>query len=91
MTLAEILKIFEKFHVKPVESLEKPFDPGFHQAVMQEENDNHPDKTVLKELQKGYLMHDKLIRPSMVVVSRKKETLENQKDNEQLEKSKEEN
>lgn len=90
MTLAEILKIFDKFHVKPIESLEKPFDPGFHQAVMQEENDSHPDKTVLKELQKGYLMHDKLIRPSMVVVSRKKETPENQKNNEQLEKSKEE-
>ncbi len=84
MTLAEILKIFEKFHVKPIESLEKPFDPGFHQAVMQEENDNHPDKTVLKELQKGYLMYDKLIRPSMVVVSKKKETPENQQDDEQL-------
>ncbi len=88
MTLAEILKIFEKFHVKPVESLEKPFDPGFHQAVMQEENDSHPDKTVLKELQKGYLMHDKLIRPSMVVVSKKKESPENHKDNEPPEKTK---
>ncbi len=91
MTLAEILKIFEKFHVKPIESLEKPFDPGFHQAVMQEENDSHPDKTVLKELQKGYLMHDKLIRPSMVVVSKKKEIPENQQDNEQLEKNKRDN
>ena len=88
MTLAEILKIFEKFHVKPVESLEKPFDPGFHQAVMQEENDSHPDKTVLKELQKGYLMHDKLIRPSMVVVSKKKETPENHEVNESPEKTK---
>ncbi len=81
MTLAEILKIFEKFHVKLIESLEKPFDPGFHQAVMQEENDSHPDKTVLKELQKGYLMHDRLIRPSMVVVSSKKETQKSKKDN----------
>ncbi len=91
MTLAEILKIFEKFNVKPIESLEKPFDPGFHQAVMQEENDSHPDKTVLKELQKGYLMHDKLIRTSMAVVSRKKETPENHKDIQQLEKNKREN
>ncbi|MBW2584103.1 MAG: nucleotide exchange factor GrpE [Deltaproteobacteria bacterium] len=91
MTLAEILKIFEKFHVKPIESLEKPFDPSFHQAVMQEENDNHPDKTVLKELQKGYLMHDKLIRPSMVVVSKKKESPENHEDNESTEKTKEKN
>ena len=91
MTLAEILKIFEKFHVKPIESLEKPFDPSFHQAVMQEENDSHPDKTVLKELQKGYLMHDKLIRPSMVVVSKKKESPENHEDNESTEKTKEKN
>jgi len=91
MTLTEILKIFEKFHVKSIESLEKPFDPCFHQAVMQEEADNHPDNTVLKELQKGYLMHDKLIRPSMVVVSKKKESPENQKDNEPPEKTKAKN
>jgi molecular chaperone GrpE len=58
---------------------------------MQEENDNHPDKTVLKELQKGYLMHDKLIRPSMVVVSKKKESPENHEDNESTEKTKEKN
>lgn len=87
MTLSEILKIFEKFHVKSIESLEKPFDPCFHQAVMQEEADNHPDKTVLKELQKGYLMHDKLIRPSMVVVSKKKESPENHEDNQPPEKT----
>ena len=83
MTLSEILKIFEKFHVNQIESVGKLFDPGFHQAVMQQETDNHPHKTVLKELQKGYLMHDKLIRPAMVVVSKKKATTENQKNNEQ--------
>ena len=83
MTLSEILKIFEKFHVNQIESVGKPFDPGFHQAVMQQETDNHPDKTVLKELQKGYLMHDKLIRPAMVVVSKNKTTTENQKNNAQ--------
>ena len=81
MTLAEIFKIFEQFNIQPIESLEKPFDPGFHQAVMQEENDDHPDKTVINELQKGYLMHDRLIRPAMVVVSKKKETpVEREKD-----------
>ena len=82
MTLAEILKIFEKFQVKQIESLGKTFDPGFHQAVMQEETDNHPDKTVLKELQKGYLMHDKLVRPAMVVVPKKKSTTVSQENNE---------
>ena len=90
LTLSEVFKIFEKFNVKQIESLEKPFDPGFHQAVMQQEADTYPDKTILKELQKGYLMHDKLIRPAMVVVSRKKGLPESQGNNIQLETTKKE-
>lgn len=78
MTLTEILKIFEKYQVKQIEALGETFDPSFHQAVMQEEDDSQPDKTITKELQKGYLMHDKLIRPAMVVVSKKKAAAENQ-------------
>lgn len=70
MTLKEILKVFEKFKVTPIEALGEPFDPAFHQAVMQEETDVHPENTVLNELQKGYTIHDRLLRPSMVVVSR---------------------
>ncbi|MFC1817308.1 nucleotide exchange factor GrpE [Thermodesulfobacteriota bacterium] len=70
MTLDEILKIFEKFGVKPIDSLEQTFDPNFHQAVMQEETNDYPEQTVLKELQKGYLLHDRLLRPAMVVVSK---------------------
>ena len=69
ITLKEILKIFEKFNVKPVESLKKRFDPGFHQAVMTEETDDYTEHTVINELQKGYMMHDRLLRPAMVVVS----------------------
>ena len=72
LTLKEILKVFEKFNVKPVEADGKPFDPNFHQAVMQEESEEHPENNVLKELQKGYLLHDRLIRPAMVVVSKAK-------------------
>ena len=45
MTLKEILKIFEQFGVKPFESLGKIFDPALHQAVMQKETDNHPEKS----------------------------------------------
>lgn len=78
MTLGEILKVFEQFGVIPFESLGKTFDPGFHQAVMQEENEDYPDNTVLNELQKGYLIHDRLLRPAMVVVSKKKEKPENE-------------
>jgi molecular chaperone GrpE len=69
MTLKEILKVFENYGVKPIESLSKTFDPNFHQAVMQQESNEHPENTVISELQKGYMIHDRLLRPSMVVVS----------------------
>ncbi len=79
ITLKEILKIFEKFNVKPVESLKKHFDPNFHQAVMTEETDDYTEKTVINELQKGYMMHDRLLRPAMVVVSIPKAKTDNKK------------
>lgn len=69
MTLKEVLRVFEKFVIKPIDALGERFDPTFHQAVMQEENDNQPENTILRELQKGYKIHDRLLRPSMVVVS----------------------
>jgi molecular chaperone GrpE len=72
MTLSEILKILSKFNVTPIVALGKPFDPVFHEAVMQEESEEQPANTVLNELQKGYLIHDRLLRPSMVVVSKEK-------------------
>jgi molecular chaperone GrpE len=77
MTLKEILKIFEQFGVKPFQSLGKTFDPALHQAVMQEESNDHPEKTILNELEKGYMMHDRLLRPATVVVSKKTDS-ENQ-------------
>jgi molecular chaperone GrpE len=70
LTLNEILKILDKFGVKPIDALEQTFDPAFHQAVMQAETDDFPSQTVIKELQKGYLLHDRLLRPAMVVVSK---------------------
>jgi len=70
MTLKEILKVLEKFAVKAVDAVGNPFDPTYHQAVMQEESEEHPDNTVIKELQKGYTIHDRLLRPSMVVVAK---------------------
>ncbi len=69
LTLKDILKVFEKFNVKPIESIGQPFDPNFHQAMMQEETDGYPENTVITELQKGYMIHDRLLRPSMVVVA----------------------
>ena len=72
LTLKEILKVFEKFNVKPIESIGQSFDPNFHQAMMQEETDDYPENTVITELQKGYMIHDRLLRPSMVVVAASK-------------------
>ena len=69
MTHKEIIKVFEKFNVKPISAMGQPFDPTFHEAVMQEETDEFPANTVINELQKGYLIHDRLLRPSMVVVA----------------------
>lgn len=73
MTHKEILKVFEKFKVKPISAKGQPFDPKFHEAVMQEETVDFPENTVINELQKGYLIHDRLLRPSMVVVAKSKE------------------
>ena len=73
LTLKDILKLFDAFNVTPIEAENQPFDPNFHQAVTQEEKDDVPDNTVTTELQKGYLLHDRLIRPAMVVVSKKTE------------------
>ncbi len=71
MTLKDLLNSLEKFGVVPIGLLNKPFDPNFHQAVMQQESEEHPEHTVLQELQKGYMMKDRLVRPAMVVVSKK--------------------
>ena len=68
----DILKVLENNNTKSIDALEKPFDPAFHQAVLQEETDEFPEGVVIKELQKGYLLHDRLVRPSMVVVSKAK-------------------
>ncbi len=67
----EILTILKNFHVSPVDAQDQPFDHNLHQAVTQEETSEVPDKTVIRVLQKGYAFHDRLLRPAMVVVSKK--------------------
>jgi molecular chaperone GrpE len=67
------LKALAKFGVTPLVSVGQNFDPAFHNAVLQEEAPEIPDCTVLKELQKGYLLQNRLIRPAMVVVARNPE------------------
>jgi len=72
MTLNEILKLLKRFDVEPIEAKGKPFDPVYHEAMMQEETDEYPENTVINEFQKGYMIHDRLLRPAMVVVSKPK-------------------
>ncbi len=69
MTLKEIMRVLEKFHVTPMDALGKPFDPVFHEAVMREASDTYPENTVCNVLQKGYMLHDRLLRPAMVSVA----------------------
>ena len=71
LTLKEMFKILEKNGVSAVDALEQPFDPNFHEAMMQETSDLYPDNTVIKQLQKGYTFHDRLLRPAMVIVSKR--------------------
>jgi molecular chaperone GrpE len=73
MTHREILKVFEKFNVKPIDAKGQPFDPTFHEAVMQEETDDYAKNTVINEMQRGYMIHDRLLRPSMVIVAKPRE------------------
>lgn len=72
MTRKEILRVLEKYEVKPIDALGMPFDPNFHEAVGQEESETEADNIVVRELLKGYTMHDRLIRPTMVIVSKAK-------------------
>jgi molecular chaperone GrpE len=69
MTLKQFYASFSKFGVVPIEAVGEPFDPRFHEAVMRESSDTHPNNIVLKEIQKGYMIKDRLLRPAAVVIS----------------------
>jgi len=71
LTLHEIIKILNRHHVAAIDAMNQPFDPAYHEAVMQEPSDDYPENTVINVFQKGYMIHDRLLRPAMVVVSKK--------------------
>jgi molecular chaperone GrpE len=71
MTLKGFLDTLARFGCTQVEATGKPFDPNFHEAVSQEESADHEPNTVLKELQKGYTLKERLLRPAMVLVSKR--------------------
>jgi molecular chaperone GrpE len=71
MILAHLYEILKEQGVKPIEAQGKLFDPHFHEALMQVENKELPEHTIVEELQKGYLLNDRVIRTSKVKVSKK--------------------
>ncbi|MBV8130000.1 MAG: nucleotide exchange factor GrpE [Planctomycetaceae bacterium] len=69
MVQKQLLGILAKYGVEPIAALEQPFDPNFHEAIMQQPSAEHPEGTIVAELGKGYKIHDRVLRPSKVAVS----------------------
>jgi molecular chaperone GrpE len=70
LTYQELWKVLERHGVERVEALGQPFDPEVHEAMMQQEDPDHEPGTVIGEMQRGYLLAGRLLRPAMVVVSK---------------------
>ncbi len=69
----DLISIFKKNSVEEIECLNKKFDPNFHQAILEVEDNTKEPGTIVQEVQKGYMMKDRLLRPSFVGVAKKKE------------------
>tara|TARA_B100000902_G_scaffold326238_1_gene321258 strand:+ start:609 stop:1250 length:642 start_codon:yes stop_codon:yes gene_type:complete len=67
----DLISIFEKNNIKPIDCLNKKLDPNFHQAMMEIEDDTKDPGTIIQEIQKGFTIKDRLLRPSLVGVSKK--------------------
>ena len=84
----DLMSIFSKNNIKPVESLNQKLNPNFHQAMLEIEDDSKEPGTIVQEIQKGFVIKDRLLRPALVGVSKKtlnKDKKDN-KNNENLEK-----
>ena len=69
----DLMSIFSKNNIKPIESLNKKLDPNYHQAMIEIEDDQKEPGTIIQEIQKGFTIKDRLLRPSLVGVSKKTE------------------
>ena len=67
----DLLTVFEKNNIKPIDSLNKRLDPNLHQAMMEIEDDEKEPGTIIQEIQKGFTIKDRLLRPTLVGVSKK--------------------
>ena len=88
----DMISIFKKNNIKPIKAINEKLDPNLHQAMMEVEDDTKDQGTIVQEIQKGFTMKDRLLRPSLVAVSKKKleekyeEKTNNQKNQENDEK-----
>ena len=80
----DLISTFNKNNIKPIECLNKKLDPNLHQAMMEIEDDQKEPGTIIQEVQKGFMIKDRLLRPSLVGVSKKSE-----KKDEKIEENKE--
>ena len=86
----DTLSILKKNNIKQIETINKKMNPNLHQAMMEIEDDSKPQGTIVQEIQKGYLLKERLLRPSLVGVSKKskieEKTNNNEKNDENLDK-----
>jgi len=68
----DLISVFTKNNIKPIECLNKKLDPNFHQAMMEIEDDQKDPGTIIQEIQKGFTIKDRLLRPSLVGVAKKR-------------------
>lgn len=72
LTVQNLDEVLKGQGLEPIEAIGKPFDPNLHEAIGHEETDEHPEDTVVDEIRRGYRLHEKVVRPALVKVSRKK-------------------
>ena len=84
----DLISIFSKNNIKPIESLNKKLDPNYHQAMMEIEDSTKEPGTIIQEIQKGFTIKDRLLRPSLVGVAKKPSETDkkNEENKENLEK-----
>ena len=78
----DLVSIFEKNNIKKINSIREKFDPNLHQAMLEIEDDNVEQGTIVKEIQAGYMFGERLLRPSFVAVAKDKKAEIDQKDDE---------
>ena len=73
----DLISIFKKNNIEPIDSVNKKLDPNFHQAMLEVENEQKEPGTIIQEIQKGFMMKDRLLRPTLVAVTKKFEKNKN--------------